>query len=287
MSQNEIAFYLEKFLEHLKKQRRSISTILAYKKDIKQLISFLEEKGISQVNSVKKEDLEGFKEDLIQKNYDLKSVSRKLNALKSFFKFLGEQGIANGNPASLVSHPKYQPELPRILSKLEYRALRDACRNDSRMAAIIELMLQTGIRIGEVSRLKISDIKEKEMFIEAYESQPARIVPLNESAKKAIERYLLERPKKKSKFLFLTKTGRPLLIRNIRAAINRYFKEAGIEKAKVNDLRTTWLVHHLIKGTSPVVLQKLAGHKRLSTTERYLQFIKGEKEIEKLKLEEL
>jgi len=77
----------------------------------------------------------------------------------------------------------------------------------------------------------------------------------------------------KAVHLFITKTGKPLLVRNIRSTINRYFKLAGVEKAKVNDLRHTFVAHHLASGVNIITVSKVAGHKRLSTTERYLQYI--------------
>lgn len=277
----------KKFITHLENKKRSISTILAYGKDIEQLAEFLEKRKITQVTSVKPEDIEAFKENLKGKGYTAKSISRKLNSIRTFYRFLKKERVVKEDPAVGVSHPKYEVKPPRILSKMEYRALRDACRDDTRIAAIVELMLQTGIRIGEVARLELSDIRDNEIEIRAYQSQPSRNLPLNKAAKTALDRYLKERPKTRSKAVFVTKTGRPLLVRNIRTAINRYFRIAGIEDAKVNDLRNTWIAHHLKAGTSVVVLSKLAGHKRLSTTEKYLQFAKEKPEGKKITLEEL
>ena len=124
------------------------------------------------------------------------------------------------------------------------------------------------------------------VFVQAQEGHLERDIPLNKSAKTALDKYLLIRPKTTENILFVTKTGRPLLVRNIRTAIDRYFRKAGIKEAKVNDLRHTWIAHHLVAGTSLVVVSKLAGHKRLSTTEKYLDLIKGQSP-ESVKLEEL
>ena len=277
----------EQFIDYLKKQKRSISTILAYGKDIEQLVAFLEKQKVSQASAVTSELLESFKKDLADKNYTLKSISRKLNSIKTFFKFLKSQQAIENDPSLEVGHPKYELKPPRVLSKLEYRALRDACRDDIRMAAIIELLLQTGMRIGELARLEEDDLKGNEIYIRPYESQPERTIPLNQAAKNALNRYLAERPASKSKVVFLTKTGKPLLVRNIRTVIDRYFRLAGIENAKVNDLRNTWLAYHLSSGTSVVLLSKLAGHKRLSTTEKYLQLVKENPNGQKVRLEEL
>lgn len=274
------------FIDYLKDRKRARATIVAYSKDIDQLASFLRDLEKKQVSQVNHDDLMAFLTKLGKDGYTPKSISRKINSIKTFYRFLKSQAYINEDPTQNISHPKYEVKPPRILSKVEYRALRDACRDDSRISAIVELFLQTGIRIGELANLAITDVKDSELHIAPQESHAERAVPLNKAAKQAIERYLAIRPKTDNPTLFVTKTGRPLLIRNIRTAIDRYFKAAGIEKAKVNDLRHTFIAHHLASGTPLTVISKLVGHKRLSTTEKYLEFIKGKTE-ESVKLEEL
>lgn len=274
------------FLDELKKKGRAHATILAYGKDLEQLIILLDQKARKQPSQVETEDIKEFKLDLQEKKYTPKSISRKINSIKSFFKFLHEEGIIEGNPAQGVSHPKYELKPPRILTKMEYRALRDVCREDQRLSAIIELLLQTGIRIGELAALTIDNIKKDKMTIEPYGSHPGREVNLNKAGQKAINAYLKRRPKSRYRHLFLTKTGRPFLVRNIRTAINRYFKLADIKEATVNDLRHTFIAHQLKAGTPLILVSKMVGHKRLSTTENYLKYIEKEEE-EKVKLEEL
>jgi site-specific recombinase XerD len=280
-----------KFISHLKTQGRSSATVLAYGKDIEQLKNFLSELERSKVHDISTKDLQAFMAKLSKEGYTPKSISRKTNSTKTFFRFLKVNDFITDDPALLLEHPKFEMKPPRILTKTEYRALRDAARSDTRMSAIIELLLQTGIRIGELARLQLSDIKfgnQKvgELHVPAGESYPERTVPLNKAAEAALKRYVEIRPKSKNETLFVTKTGRPLLVRNIRTAIDRYFKLAGIKDAKVNDLRHTFVAHHLMSGTSLVLVSKLAGHKRLATTEKYLNLIQGRLE-EPIKLEEL
>jgi len=277
---------LGKFTDFLKKQKRASATILAYKADITQLVKFLEKKGLTSPGSVTSVLLNEFKADLERNGYIAKSVSRKINSIKTFFKFLKTDGFIQEDPAAAVTHPKYEIKPPRILSRLEYRALRDACRGDARISAVVEIMLQTGIRIAEAANLSLDDIKENEIHIKTYESHGERDIPLNKAAKEALNRYFTERPKVKERSLFVTKTGRSFLVRNIRSSIEKYFELAGIKDATVNDLRHTWIFHHLASGTPLVVISKLAGHKRLSTTEKYLKLI-GEKKEGSVKLEEL
>ncbi len=275
-----------RFSDYLKAQKRASATILAYVNDIKQLVDFISQKGIKTINEVTTAHLEDFKNYLEKNSYTAKSISRKINSFKTFFRFLKNEKIIDNDPAAAVTHPKYSIKPPRILSKLEYRALRDACRNDVRISAIVELMLQTGIRIGEVANLRLEDYHGNEIYIRPFESHESRTIPLNKAAKEALERYLAQRPKVKEQTIFITKTGRPFLVRNIRSAIERYFEIAGIKNAKVNDLRHTWVYHHLAAGTPITTIAKLAGHKRISTTERYLNLLENKPETI-TKLEEL
>lgn len=280
---------LTQFEKSLRESGRATATILAYTKDIEQLLEFVEALGKTTPQQITADDINNFKAKLSDESYTAKSISRKINSIKSFFRFLQANKEIETNPASAISHPKYELKPPRILTKVEYRALRDACRDDARISAIVELLLQTGIRIGELANLSLEDldIDGNRIHIKAYESHPSRSVPLNKAAKDALTRYLEERPKTEHKFVFITKTGNQFLVRNIRSSIDRYFRIAGIEDAKVNDLRHTFIAHQLISGTPLVYVSKLVGHKRLSTTEKYLDIIKEKTDKEKPKLEEL
>ena len=277
------------FKANLSKQGRASATILAYSKDIEQLADFVAKSGINTLNQVTKENIDGFKESLAEKNYTTKSISRKINSIKSFFSYVQSQGLITENPSSGVSHPKYDIKPPRLLNKIEYRALRDACREDVRMAAIVEILLQTGMRISELANLKISDIDKttNQITIRAYESHPERIIPINLPASEALERYLAVRPKSTNSNIFITKTGNAFLIRNIRSNLDRYFHIAGIESAKVNDLRHTFIAQQLTSGSPLVYISKLVGHKRLSTTEKYLEFISEKPTKDKPKIVDL
>ncbi|MGI0001929.1 MAG: tyrosine-type recombinase/integrase, partial [Nitrososphaeraceae archaeon] len=121
--------------------------------------------------------------------------------------------------------------------------------------------------------VRISDIQGDNIRVRPHEKHEERVVPLNKSAKEALNRYLAIRPKIEDDHVFVTKSGKQFLVRNIRTAIERYFRIAGIENAKVNDLRHTFVAHHLKHGVSLVLLSKILGHKRLSTTERYLNYV--------------
>ncbi|OGY17783.1 MAG: hypothetical protein A2900_06080 [Candidatus Chisholmbacteria bacterium RIFCSPLOWO2_01_FULL_50_28] len=279
----------EEFIADLRAKKRATATILAYGKDIEQLAEFLEKTEITSTEAITPEHIKAFTLNLGKLNYTAKSISRKINSIKSFFRFLKAKEYIETNPTTAIVHPRYDVKPPRVLSKMEYRALRDACRSDTRISSIVEMLLQTGIRIGELANLRIEDLdlEKSAMTIQPYESHGLRTVPLTRAAHKALEDYIEERPKTREKTLFVTKTGRPFLVRNIRAAIDRYFKLAGIKDAKVNDLRHTFIAQQLIAGTPLVYISKLVGHKRLSTTEKYLKVISEKVEKDEVKLEEL
>ena len=261
------------FKNFLKQNKKSNSTVIAYGKDIDQLVLFLAELQRNQVHEVTKEDIEAFLAKLSEEGYTPKSISRKINSTRTFYRFLKVNEFVTDDPSLLVSHPKYQLAPPRILTPTEYRALRDAAGSDARMFAVIELLLQTGIRIGELANLRLSDVNKDSLHIAPFEKHEDRVVPLNKRAQDGLTRYMSVRPKVTDDHLFVTKSGKPFLIRNIRTAVERYFRLAEIKDAKVNDLRHTFVAHHLKHGVSLVVLSKVLGHKRLSTTERYLQYV--------------
>lgn len=270
---------LGSFVENLTKQGKSTFTVVAYKKDIEQFTGFLASQEITDSREIKKEGVEAFIEKLLKDGYTKKSASRKLNSIRTFFRFLKQAQIIDQNPSIDVSHPKYTQTAPRILSKLEYHALRDFSKDDPRAAALIEVLLQTGVKIGELANIRISDIKESALSISQYGKNPAREVPLNKSVKRAINEYLKTRPTKtngESDHLFITRSGKPILVRNIRQIINRCFREVEINNATVNDLRNTFIAHQLVGGASIEYIAKLVGHRRLSSTERFLNLVKEE-----------
>jgi len=271
MTQDILKNLLPKFITSLEKLGRSPATILAYKSDLEQLIEFLTKLNIATPDQIKSENLDSFRDTLLSEKYTPKSVSRKLNAVKSFFRWMVEENFITTDLSKSVSHPKLENSMPRFLTPLEYRALRDAVRGDIRISAMIELILQAGLRISEVANIKTSDVTDTTLKVEGYATQPERTIPLNLPAKEAVERYLKERPKVASEYLFISKTGKPLAVRNIRASVDRFIQKAELPKYSVNDIRTTFIVENIKNGVDLVLISQVAGHKRLSTTERYLE----------------
>ncbi len=280
----------KKFVDQLKSEGKSEATVVAYNKDIEQIVTFVAKAGVLDVEDLKIENLQAFMDSLVQQNYTPKSISRKTNAARTFIKYLTKEGYLKVDISDQLKHPKLDIKAPRILSKLEYRALRDSAKDDSRSYAMIEVLLQTGATISELAGIKLDNLNiDREtgtLFIAKKNNRIERTVPLNKAVVEAIKKYIdSARPKvEKTTHLFITKTGRPLLVRNIRSTIDRYFKIAGVEGAKVNDLRHTFVAHHLRNGFNIILLSKIAGHKRVSTTERYLQYIEKPEKADKTEL---
>jgi site-specific recombinase XerD len=287
MNDDTLDNLLPKFIGHLEEKGRSPSTILAYRADLEQLVNFLLEKNTVTPDQVSQTNVESFRDSLLADKYTPKSVSRKLNAVKTFFRWMVEENKLKTNPTESVAHPKIQIVLPKFLSPMEYRALRDVVRDDPRIAAIVELILQTGLRISEVANLKKDDVKENQITVQSYATQPERVIPLNKPAKEALDEYKKTRPESDSPYLFVSKNGKPLAVRNIRAAIDRYLQKSEIGQYSVNDFRTTFMVENLKAGVDLVLLSQVAGHKRLSTTERYLELADIKEPGKKQELAEL
>lgn len=287
MTQDPIKNLLPKFIDSLKTKGRSPATLLAYRSDLEQLVDFLIKKEKVMTEQVRPDDLDSFRDTLLADKYTPKSVSRKLNAVKTFFRWMLSSNFITSDPSATVAHPKIESSLPKFLTQMEYRALRDVTRGDTRIGAIVELILQTGLRISEVASLKMANVKDAELKIEAYATQPERTIPLNKFAKDALNLYLTIRPKVDSPFVFISKNGKALAVRNIRASIARFMQKADLPTYSVNDLRTTFMVENIKAGVDLVLLSQVSGHKRLSTTERYLELAKMDTPGKKQALVEL
>ena len=216
MTQDTFKNLLPKFIKALEEKGRSPSTILAYRADLEQLIEYLQGKNKVLTGDARPADIESFRDSLLAQKYTPKTVSRKLNAVKTFFRWLVSEKLVATDSSVEVAHPKIEPSVPKFLSPIEYRSLRDVVRGDDRIAAIVEIILQVGLRISEVASLKIANISNDKVKIEAYATQPERTIPFNKPATESLNRYLKLRPKTDSPYVFVSKNGNPLAVRNIR-----------------------------------------------------------------------
>ena len=117
MTQEIVKNLVPKFIESLKLKGRSPSTVIAYRADLEQLTAFLLGKSKPLLEQVLSSDLESFRDTLLSQKYTPKSVSRKLNAVKTFFRWLVSEGLSTTDASTAVSHPRVESSLPKFLSK--------------------------------------------------------------------------------------------------------------------------------------------------------------------------
>lgn len=277
----------ECFSDYLLATNKAKNTILAYRRDLNQLIHYLNES--TQIEEITKEELMGFMIYLAKKELTGKTRARKAYAVKTLFRYLSNQGYVPQNPAKGLEIPKVEQKEPRVLSQREYQALRNSAKGNTKYSAIIELLLQTGIRIGELVAIKFEDLhlgnhsKPGHILIEQGKGKKDRTITLNTPAKKAIKKYLEIRPQNNCPYLFLSKSGKLLNSRNVRYTIDRYYRKVSIRGATVHTLRHTFCTHHVAKGTSLMVVAQMAGHSKLTTTQKYIHLTTElmDKQIEK------
>ena len=290
MEWQDIISQFEKFL---KKKGRSNSTIIAYIQDIKQLSAYSQGQKLNSPKIISKTNLENYIAGLNKQGlFTTKTISRKINSLKTFFKFLLSISYISTNPSLTIRHPQTEPLIPKTITTNEYRALRDCARTNRKIYTMIELLLQTGIRIGELSRLRQRDFTKNSegkyiLHIEKFSTIPSRDIELNHIIVACLQEYQLlvpNIPNNKEGFLFFTKTGRIMLIRNIRTALDRVFQKANIKNATVNDLRNTFIIFQLENCMKIEKLAEIVGHRKITTTKRYLEFanITDKKQITKI-----
>ncbi len=265
------------FRHYLEQEGKSSATIIAYAKDVSQLLEIIPVDKLKNATEI----LLSQAIDKLTQQYALspKTISRKLNSFRVFFRFLALQGKVVGNAAEKVAHPRYTQKPPRILSQPELLALREVSRGNPRLYTMIELLKQTGIRIGELARLTVGDVHLSAplpyISICGFSSVPAREVPLNERAQKELKTYMQGQKdlSDNNHPLFATRDGKHIAIRNIRSSIDRAMHKAGITDACVNDLRNTFVVSQLRAGTPIDLVGQIVGHRSKVTTSKYLSML--------------
>ena len=259
----------------------SEKTRLDYRHDLLDLIRFLAKSRRRRLERLSLRDLETFLAELDHRGLAGSSRRRKVYAIKSFFTFLYRGGHMAENPSDGLVPPKSEKREPRVLSKGEYEALLRACSHHPRDSAILELLLQTGLRLSEVARLTLDDVelprrigKDAETMGRLHtvgKGRKERWIPLNYKACQALRTWLNTRPKGEGRALFVTKFQRPIGPRAIQHLVRKHMGEAGIKGASVHTLRHTFATHHVASGTSLRTVQEVLGHADLKTTSIYVQ----------------
>jgi integrase/recombinase XerC len=254
-----------------------------YRHDLLDLLAFLKERGASTLSDISLRHLEAYQAEMDHRDYSASTRNRKTHSIKSLFHFLHRLGITAHNIADKLIPPSVTKNEPRFLTEAEYQRLLRVCSHKPRDAAIIELFLQTGMRLSELARLQLHDIDiPKRITPEPDNMGSVRVrrkggkvelIPLNHKACKAIASYLAVRPAIAGETpLFVSQFKRPLSTRAIQDRITKYLTEAGIQGASVHTLRHTMATHHVARGTDLKTVQETLGHADLKTTS-ILRFI--------------
>lgn len=258
-------------------------TQVEYSRDVTEMIVFLEERGVVELASVRLRALQAYSHHLAKSTLRRSSHNRKIDAVKSFFRCLHEQGIIRLDPAEQLVSPSPIEREPRILTQEEYQRLLEVCAHNVRDQAIIVLYLQTGMRLSELVSLQLGDI-ELPQEIGQDEAQAGFVrltrskgkverVPLNYKASEALVAYLARRPASESSCLFLNRFEEPLSKRRIQYMVKGYLEQIGVGDASVKTLRHSMAAHHVAQGTDLQVIQETLGIS-LQATERYVSLAK-------------
>jgi site-specific recombinase XerD len=206
--------------------------------------------------------------------------ARKLAAIKSFFSYLVENEELEANPAASIKSPRIPETEPVYLNEEECLCLLETIAQKAspqvreRDIAIVILFLHTGLRVSELTNLKLADTNlERGQIKVTRKRDKEQYLHLNGEAVKALVSYLHSRPQAQNGRFFVGTKGQNLGRSYVYEMVRRYLKLAGVNKGKQGPhlLRHTFCTRLHQKGTSPFVIKELAGHKSLNTTMKYIR----------------
>ncbi|MBA7704571.1 Tyrosine recombinase XerD [subsurface metagenome] len=270
---------LQVFLEFLSVEKGlSSNTVLSYSRDMKKLFQFFQKEKIHWLKAGE-EDLIRFIHHQSRSSLSARSLARLISSLKSFYKFLVLDGMIKKNPAVNLSSPKTWFSLPKFLTMSEVDLLLNQPDEKDihgiRDKAMLELLYATGLRVSELVTLKIKNLNLEDGFLLCMgKGGKERIVPIGDSATRAIRRYLEEaRPlllKQPNNFLFLTRRGSAFTRQGFWKLLKSYVKKAGLDvKISPHVLRHTFATHLLERGADLRSVQLMLGHSQITTTQVY------------------
>ena len=257
------------------------NTLYNYRIDLNQFIFFLRKIDSNHILKINSKVLINFLSFLKSKNISRRSLCRKIVTLKSFFKYLIIDKIIDKNPAIILESPKMGIHLPEYLTLNEVERLLDICpannKYEIRDKTMIELMYSTGLRVSEISNLKINNINFTEKDIKFKgKGNKERLIPVGNKAIDLLNKYLieirpiLEKENNSNNYLFLNSKGTKLSRISIWKMIKNCSLKAGINKnTSPHTLRHSFATHLLNNGADLRSVQELLGHSDISTTQIY------------------
>jgi len=265
---------LATFLNALSGKNRSAATIRAYATDISQFISFLHANNVSihTPAEVEKIDVVEYLSALAKRELTGIARARKMSAIREYFRFLEGIGVIAKSPTTGIETPKREKNGRQVLRSDEYTKMLSLAGANPRDYAILQVFLQTGVRVSELANLTRDDIDfVKPSITVRGKGMKEREIFLEKKGVHALKSYLGVRGEHFTKRVFLNYQGEPISERGIRKLVVKYRKEAGItKKASCHTLRHTFATYKAEKGVSAFQLQQWLGHANLNTTQIYV-----------------
>lgn len=279
--------HLRSYIHFLSLEKNSSAhTIASYKHNVGRYINFLESKKIVSPENITEEIVSSYLKSLSKLLLSARSISQNISAIKGFHKYLIGDGIAKNNPAQDLTTPKLPKNLPEVLTLPEVDLIFSqpdtAHPLGTRDRAILETLYATGMRVSELLILKQSDINAEFGVVRVFgKGSKERLIPIGRSALEWIKKYkenvrinLMNVQKrlqhKSSDVLFLNARGRQMTRMAVWNIVDRYTREARIEKpVHPHTFRHSFATHLLEGGADLRAVQEMLGHADISTTEIY------------------
>ena len=257
----------------------SPNTVDAYLRDVQKLLSYLAEEGIA-VEEVRLPHLQHFAAGLPDLGIGAVSQCRILSGVRSFFRYLQTEGYITDDPTELLESPQTGRHLPDVLSTEEIDRMEAAVDlskwEGHRNRAIIEVMFSCGLRVSELTHLKLSDIYADEGYLRIMgKGSKERLVPISGSALAELElwydtRCHMDIRRGEEDYVFLNRRGSHLTRTMILIIVKRLAQEAGIQKTvSPHTLRHSFATALLEGGANLRAIQAMLGHESIGTTEIY------------------
>ena len=278
--ENKKDHFIDSFLDSLYIEKGlSNNTVSSYKNDIKSFFLWLDENSFNPLN-INASDANNYVSKLFGDGLKSSSVNRKISAIKSFYIFLQKKKIIMKSPIADIVMPKQEKYLPVSMSEEEVERLLNSpdlnIQIERRDKAMIEVLYATGIRISELTNLKLTDLDVNRSVLKVFgKGSKERLVPFGEKAAESINLYLKDRKDLKSKEIFLSNRGTKISRGAFWQRIKIYIKRANLKiSISPHTLRHAFATHLLNRGADLRSVQILLGHSDLSTTQIYTHIAK-------------
>jgi len=278
--ENKKDHLIDSFLDSLYIEKGlSNNTVSSYKNDIKSFLLWLDKKSFNPLN-INASDANNYVSKLFGDGLKSSSVNRKISAIKSFYIFLQKKKIIMKSPIADIVMPKQEKYLPVSMSEEEVERLLNSpdlnIQIERRDKAMIEVLYATGIRISELTNLKLTDLDVNRSVLKVFgKGSKERLVPFGEKAAESINLYLKDRKDLKSKEIFLSNRGTKISRGAFWQRIKIYIKRANLKiSISPHTLRHAFATHLLNRDADLRSVQILLGHSDLSTTQIYTHIAK-------------